>query len=48
MRELKLDGSGIQSLLESFGELSNLEVLDLTWYSNLTMLPCSFGGFRKM
>ena len=33
---------------KSFGELSSLEVLDLRWCSNLTMLPRSFGGLQKM
>ena len=48
MRKLKLYSSGIESLPESFGELSNLEVLDLNECSNLTMLPGSFGGLQKM
>ena len=45
---LKLYRLGIQSLLESFGELSSLKVLDLNLCSNLTMLPYSFGGLTKM
>ena len=40
--------SELCSVLESYGELSSLEVLDLSNCWNLTMLPRSFGGLQKM
>ncbi|KAG0562345.1 hypothetical protein KC19_9G139100 [Ceratodon purpureus] len=48
LRDLDLEASGIISLPKSFGELSNLEVLNLRRCRELYMLPESFGGLRKL
>ncbi|KAG0562812.1 hypothetical protein KC19_9G173000 [Ceratodon purpureus] len=47
-KELVLEDFAIEALPESFGELGNLEVLNLRGCSNLRLLPDSFGGLSKL
>jgi hypothetical protein len=48
MRYLKLGRSGIESLPESLGQLSNLEELDVGWCINLKWLPNSLKSLQRM
>lgn len=41
------EGCGIICLPKLFGKLSNLEVLNLSYCSEVVMLPESFGGLRN-
>jgi len=48
LQELNLKASGIQSLPESFGELENLKMLDLSYCEELKMLPDSVRDLKNL
>ena len=48
VQNLDLSECGIQSLTKSFGDLTNLKVLNLKVCKSLIMLPNSFGGLKTV
>ena len=48
LKKLNLQGSRIKSLPKSFGELGNLEYLNLSSCKELSMLPNAFGSLKHL